>query len=328
MKILVTGAAGFIGSHLVERLVALGHEVVGVDNFDPYYDPALKRQNLAVAVAGPRFHLVEGDVRDRPLLEELLADGCDSVVHLAARPGVRRSLEEPGVYVQINVEGTIAVLEAARRRRGAYVVVASSSSVYGLSPDIPFREEMSRLLPASPYGASKLAAEQFCRVYHSLYRVPVTCLRFFTVYGPRQRPDMAIARFVRCVSSGTPLPFYGDGSAHRDYTYADDVIDGVVRAIERPRGFQVYNLGTEDTVSLTELVAAIEREVGRRAVLALQPDQPGDVPVTRASIERAACGLGYAPRVSLAEGLRRYVAWLRAQSGAPEALVPLRKAGG
>jgi UDP-glucuronate 4-epimerase len=311
MRIVVTGGAGFIGSHLAERLLAEGHEVCCLDNFDAYYAPAVKRRNLEAAHASPRFRLLEGDVLDGGALAEALADRCDAVVHLAARPGVRPSLEEPAAYAQINVTGTVAVLDAARRHGVGHVVVASSSSVYGRSPDTPFREQESRLMPASPYGASKLAAEQFCSTWSELFAVPVTCLRFFTVYGPRQRPDMAIASFVRRVLDGAPLPVYGDGSSRRDYTYIDDVVDGVARTLDQPAGYRVYNLGTEDTVVLRDLIATIERATGRPAVLAHQPDQPGDVPITHASVARAAKDLGYAPRVGIEEGVRRYVAWLR-----------------
>jgi UDP-glucuronate 4-epimerase len=311
MRIAVTGGAGFIGSHLVERLLDGGHDVRCLDNFDAYYDAALKRRNLERALRSSRFRLVEGDAASTASMDQVLEDGCEAVVHLAARPGVRRSLEEPAAYAQINVVGTINVLEACRRRGVGRIVVASSSSVYGRSPDVPFREDESRLMPASPYGASKLAAEQFCAVFHQLSGIPVTCLRFFTVYGPRQRPDMAIPKFVHAVSTGTPLSMYGDGGTRRDYTYVDDIIDGVAAAIERPAGYRVYNLGTEETVTLRDLIATIERTVGRRAVLAQHPDQPGDVPLTHASVARAAQELGYAPRVAIEDGVREYVAWLR-----------------
>ncbi len=312
MRIVVTGGAGFIGSHLTERLLALGHEVRCLDNFDPYYDEAAKRRNLRAALDSRRFRLFKGDIRDEALLDRVLEGGCDAVVHLAARPGVRRSLQEPTAYAQINVVGTISVLEACRRTGVGRVIVASSSSVYGRSPDIPFRETESRLMPASPYGASKLAAEQFCTVFHQLYGIPVTCLRFFTVYGPRQRPDMAIHRFVRGIDQGTPIPVYGDGTTRRDYTYIDDVVDGVVRAIERPGGYRVYNLGTHETVALRDLIGIIERALGKAAVIAREPDQTGDVPVTHASTERAAQDLGYAPHVRIEEGVQRFVEWFRA----------------
>jgi UDP-glucuronate 4-epimerase len=311
MKTLVTGGAGFIGSTLVDRLLALGHDVTCLDNFDGYYEPAAKRQNLATASRSPRFRLVEGDIGQAPLLDRLLADRPEVVVHLAARAGVRPSIADPALYERVNVQGTITLLEACRRHAVPYVVFASSSSVYGVSRDIPFREDSSRLMPASPYGVTKLAGEFFCRAYHHLYGIPITCLRFFTVYGPRQRPDMAIHRFVRLIEDGQPVPVYGDGTARRDFTYVDDVVDGVVRAIERPRDFQIYNLGTHETVALHDLVAAIERAVGKRAAIAQQPDQPGDVPVTYADITRAARDLGYAPSTRLGEGIANFVDWFR-----------------
>jgi len=310
LKILVTGGAGFIGSHLVERLLALGHEVTCLDNLDDYYDRRVKRANLLTALQLPRFHWVWGDVCDRELMEKQLR-GHDAVVHLAARPGVRRSIEEPEHYARVNVSGTISVLEASRRCGVGHIVVASSSSVYGVSPDIPFREETSRLMPASPYGASKLAAEQFCQVFHHLYGIPVTSLRFFTVYGPRQRPDMAIHRFVAQIEEEQPIAVFGDGSSRRDYTYVDDVIVGVERSITRPNGYQVYNLGTTETVALRDLIATIERALGKQAILSERPDQPGDVPITYADIERATRDLDYRPRVGIEEGVRRFVEWFR-----------------
>ncbi|HXX40086.1 MAG TPA: NAD-dependent epimerase/dehydratase family protein [bacterium] len=312
MKVLVTGGAGFIGSHLVERLLVLGHDVTCLDNFDPYYDPQIKRQNLAVASRSARFRLIEGDFGDAALAERVLAGGVDAVVHLAARAGVRPSLADPLLYERVNVHGTIVLLEACRRHPVEHFVFASSSSVYGLSRDIPFHEETSRLLPASPYGVTKLAGEHFCRAYHLLYGIPITCLRFFTVYGPRQRPDMAIHRFVQLIEEGKPIPVYGDGTARRDFTYVDDVVDGVLRAIERPQGFEIYNLGTHDTVMLRDLVAVIERALGKTATILRQPDQPGDVPVTYADVTRAGRDLGYAPSTRIDAGVKKFVEWFRA----------------
>jgi len=312
MRVLVTGGAGFIGSTLTERLLALGHEVTCLDNFDAYYDARIKRQNLAAALRSPRFDLVEGDIGDGALLDRLLADRADTVVHLAARAGVRPSLADPAAYERTNVQGTITLLEACRRHRTAHLVFGSSSSVYGVSPDVPFNEERSRLLPASPYGVTKLAGEYFCRAYEHLYGTPVTCLRFFTVYGPRQRPDMAIHRFVRLIDAGQPVPMYGDGTARRDFTYIDDIVDGIVRAIERPGGFRIYNLGTHDTVMLRDLIALLERAVGKPAVISRQPDQPGDVPVTHADVTLAGRDLGYAPSTDLAAGVAKFVEWFRA----------------
>jgi UDP-glucuronate 4-epimerase len=312
MKILITGGAGFIGSTLAERALALGHDVTCLDNFDPYYDPRIKRDNLAAASRSPRFQLVDGDIGDGALLDRLLPDGVGTVVHLAARAGVRPSLSDPVAYERTNVQGTIALLEACRRHRIGHLVFGSSSSVYGVSRDVPFNEETSRLLPASPYGVTKLAGEYFCRAYHHLYAIPITCLRFFTVYGPRQRPDMAIHRFVRLIEDGQPVPMYGDGTARRDFTYVDDVVEGIVRAIERPGGFRIYNLGTHETITLRDLIALIERAVGKPAVISRQPDQPGDVPVTHADVTLAGRDLGYAPSTDLAAGVAKFVEWFRA----------------
>jgi len=312
MKILVTGAAGFIGSHLVERLVALHHEVFGLDNFDPYYDPDLKRLNLATALSCQRFHLVEGDCRDRVFVGRLIDAGVQVLVHLAAQPGVRRSLEEPEAYAKAGVEGTVAVLEACRRSDVRHFIFGSSSSVYGLSRNIPFKEDDSQLQPASPYGASKLAAEVYCATYHRLYALPVSVLRFFTVYGPRQRPDMAIHRFARLIDEGKPVLVYGDGTSRRDYTYIDDVVDGIIRTIERPDNYQVYNLGNSETVALRDLIPILEHALGKKAILSPQPPQLGDVPVTYACIDRAVQFLGYSPKVKIQEGVRRFVVWFRA----------------
>ena len=320
MKVLVTGGAGFIGSHLVERLIRDGHDVTSVDNLDDYYPPRLKRLNMLQALPSHQLRWVWGDIADRDLMDKLARDQ-DAVMHLAARPGVRRSIDEPGRYAEVNVTGTINVLEASRRARVGHVVVGSSSSVYGVSPDIPFHEESSRLLPASPYGASKLAAEQFCRGFQHLHGIPVTCLRLFTVYGPRQRPDMAIHRFVAGITAGRPITIFGDGRARRDYTYVDDVVDGLMLAIARPNGFQIYNLGTTETISLADLIGTLEHALGMRAVLDPQPDQPGDVPITYANIDRAAKDLGYRPRVAIDEGVRRFVAWFKDLQRAPDRLV-------
>jgi UDP-glucuronate 4-epimerase len=326
VRTIVTGGAGFIGSHLCERLLGLGHDVVCADTFDPYYDPAVKRNNLSAAAASGRFRLVEADILDANFGDRVGIDQGDVLVHLAARAGVRPSVEDPGAYVRTNVQGTVNLLEIARRRGVRHVVVASSSSVYGLTRMLPFREDDPDPAPASPYGASKLAAEVFCRTFHSLYGLPATCLRFFTVYGPRQRPDMAIHKFARFIEEGRPIPVYGDGSSKRDYTYVDDVIDGVVRAIERPNGFQIYNLGGDATVELRELIATLERVLGKTASISPQPDQPGDMPVTSASIERAARDLGYAPRVAIEEGIRRFAEWFRA-SGESASPAPERMGG-
>jgi UDP-glucuronate 4-epimerase len=317
MKILVTGGAGFIGSHLIERLLGQGREVVCLDRFDPYYDVAVKRRNVQGFAGKPGFRLVEGDIRDRDLVDGLLGERPNVVIHLAARAGVRPSVEQPQLYEDVNVRGTIDLLEASRRNGVAHFVFGSSSSVYGLNDNVPFREDDLDLRPTSPYAASKLAGEVYCATYNRLYGLPVTSLRFFTVYGPRQRPDMAIHKFVRAIDRGEPIRMFGDGTARRDYTYVDDVVDGIVRATDHPDGCQVFNLGTTETITLRALVATIEGALGKRANLVHEPPQPGDVPITHASIARAQRQLGYRPKVTIAEGIRRFVEWYR--TDAPEA---------
>ena len=316
MKVLVTGGAGFIGSHLVSRLLDLGHQVVCIDNFDDYYAPRTKRQNLASALKYTNFRLVEGDILDRPLVKELLSERHDVLIHLAGRAGVRPSLERPDQYAKVNVEGTLNLLDASRSGHVGHFVFGSSSSVYGLSQSVPYREDDRHLQPASPYGASKLAAEVFCETFHRLYDLPLTCLRFFTVYGPRQRPDMAIHRFARLIQEGMPVPMYGDGTTRRDYTYIDDVIDGIVRAMEQPRGYQVYNLAAGEPIALRNLISTMQRALGKEARVSELPVQPGDVPITFASIERAMRHLGYTPRTKVEEGVTRFVEWFRAQHSA------------
>jgi UDP-glucuronate 4-epimerase len=310
--VLVTGAAGFIGSHLVERLLARGDRVVGLDNFDPFYPRAVKERNLAAARAHPRFSLEEADLRDGEALLDLFArHGPERVVHLAAKAGVRPSLQDPAAYVAVNVTGTLHVLQACERFPVAHLVFASSSSVYGDSAHVPFSEDDRTDEPASPYAATKKAGECLCFTYHRLLELPITCLRFFTVFGPRQRPDLAIRKFVRLIEAGEPVPFFGDGSTSRDYTYVDDTVDGIVAALDRPSGYQIYNLGRSNPVPLAEMVAAIESALGKRAVLDRQPEQPGDVRTTFADVSKARAELGYEPRVSFEEGIRRFVEWQR-----------------
>ena len=311
-RVLVTGAAGFIGSHLVDRCLDAGVEVTGLDNFDPYYDPEQKRRNLAAAMARPGFRLVEADLRDRAALERLLEEQpFDVVVHLAARAGVRPSLQDPALYFEVNVQGTVHLLEALRRRPETRFVFASSSSVYGGLRRTPFREEDEASRPVSPYAASKKAGEALCYTWHHLYGIPVAALRFFTVYGPRQRPDMAIARFTRLLLEGRPVPVYGDGSSARDYTYVDDIVDGVWRAMERCQGYEIYNLGGSRTTRLARLLALLGEVLGVPPRLEHGPEQPGDVPITCAEVSKARRLLGYAPATPVEEGLRRYADWVR-----------------
>ena len=311
MRVLVTGGAGFIGSHTSEHLLARGDELTVLDNFNTFYDPAIKRANAA-RLRGAR--LVEGDIRDEALVARLFDEGrFDAVVHLAAMAGVRPSLVDPLLYTDVNVRGTQVLLRQLERRRAVRFVFASSSSVYGANERVPFREDDDIHHPISPYAATKRAGELLCYTHHHLYGTPVTCLRFFTVYGPRQRPEMAIHSFVARCLAGRPIPFFGDGSTRRDYTYIDDIVEGTVRALDRARGYAIYNLGESRTISLSELVAAIGRACGVEPVLDRQPMQPGDVLVTYADVSKARADLGYDPRTELADGLARFVAWYRAR---------------
>lgn len=315
--VLVTGAAGFIGSHTVDRLLARGERVIGLDNFDAFYDPALKRRNLAGAQGNPAFRLVVGDIRDPALLQGLLAgERVRAVIHLAARAGVRPSVEQPELYADVNVRGTTVLLEAARRAGVPKVVYASSSSVYGGNTKLPFSEMDPVDHPVSPYAATKKATELIAHTYHHLYGLEAIGLRFFTVYGPRQRPEMAIHAFTRLISQGAPVPLFGDGSARRDYTYIDDVLQGVLSALDRGRGCRIYNLGESATTRLDELLALLGRALGLEPAIDRRPPQPGDVPATYADISRARAELGYHPQVPVAEGIRRFVEWFRSAEAA------------
>jgi UDP-glucuronate 4-epimerase len=312
MRILLTGGAGFIGSHVLERLIARGDDVTVVDDFNDYYDPAVKRQNLP----GGGFRLHERDIRESC---ELVAEiRPDIVIHLAARAGVRPSLQDPALYESVNVGGTLILLEACRRARVPRFLFASSSSVYG-NAEVPFREEEAPLRPVSPYGTTKLMGEHYARVYARLHGIHVTCLRFFTVYGPRQRPDMAIHAFTAAIASGREITLFGDGSTERDYTHISDILQGILGALDRDEPFAVYNLGESRTVPLRRLVELLEEGVGKKARIRWLPKQPGDVDRTFASIDRARANLAYAPKVSIEEGLRGFVSWYRekAAPGSP-----------
>ena len=315
MNVLVTGGAGFIGSHLSARRLARGDRVVVLDDFNDFYDPGLKRENVAPYLSHPNFRLVEGDIRDRALVFRTFAEErFDAVLHLAARAGVRPSLREPVLYEEVNCVATLHLLEAAVAHGRPLFLFASSSSVYGINSKLPFSEDDPIDRPISPYATTKRAGELHVFTAHHLHGLRAFCLRFFTVYGPRQRPEMAIARFIRSIEEGVPIPFYGDGSSRRDYTYIDDIADGVEAALERaPSGssFEIVNLGGARPVTLSELVAAIESATGRKATLDRQPLQPGDVPVTYASVEKAERLLGFRARVPLAEGLQHSVEWFR-----------------
>jgi UDP-glucuronate 4-epimerase len=311
--VLVTGGAGFIGSHVCEALAARGDRVAAFDDFNPFYDPAVKRRNAA-ALAAKGIGTVEGDLRRKADVDGAFAHvKPDAVVHLAAMAGVRPSIEDPSLYVDVNLGGTTHVLDACVRTGVRRLAFASSSSVYGNNPKTPFSEDDRVDDPISPYAATKKAGELLCHAYAHLHRLPVACLRFFTVYGPRQRPDLAIHKFAKLMRAGKPLPFFGDGTTRRDYTYVDDVVQGVLRALDRIEGYRIYNLGESRTVSLTELVAALETALGRKAVLDRRPEQPGDVKITYADVSRARRELGYDPRTALEDGLARFAAWLDAE---------------
>ena len=310
-RVLVTGGAGFIGSHTVDALLARGDEVWVLDNFNDFYDPAIKRANAA-ALSGA--HLVEGDLRDEACLDALFEEGrFEGVIHLAAMAGVRPSLENPLLYEDVNVRGTLLLLERIRRSAGCRFVFASSSSVYGSNENVPFKEDDDIHHPVSPYAATKRSGELHAFTYHHLYGIPTSCLRFFTVYGPRQRPEMAIHKFVRMATAGEALPFFGDGTTARDYTYIDDIVQGVVAALDRCEGYEIYNLGESQTTSLAELVETIAGALDVEVVLDKQPMQPGDVVITYADVSKARERLGYSPSVLIPEGVARFIAWYRSE---------------
>lgn len=314
MRILLTGAAGFVGSAVARILLTRKDEVIGLDDFNDFYDPAVKRARVAELKKFGAYTQVEGDLRKQADVERAFARPFDAVAHLAARAGVRPSLEDPALYVDTNVKGTVHILEAMRAREIKKLVFASSSSVYGGNTKVPFAEDDPVVNPWSPYAASKRAAELMLGVYHHLYGIQSYALRFFTVYGPGQRPDLAIAKFVGLISRGEELPFFGDGSSGRDYSYVDDIAAGVVAAIDRVKGCEIINLGGEKPVTLSEMVATIERVLGKKARIKRLPDQPGDVPITYADIRKARRLLDYAPSVSFEEGVRRYVESTKKQS--------------
>jgi len=315
-NILITGGAGFIGSHLVDLLIAdQNNRIIVVDNFNDFYDPAIKRANVAPHIGRDNFELLESNIADAGAMDDLFARSrFDLVVHLAARAGVRPSLADPLAYEETNVRGTYALLEAARRNGVKRFVFGSSSSVYGVNAKVPFSEDDPIAQPISPYSATKIAGEAACHAYSHLYGMRIVCLRFFTVYGPRQRPDLAIHKFARLIAAGKPVPIYGDGTTRRDYTYIDDIISGVEAAISYDQSqFEIINLGESETVELRQLVEVIERAMGKRAILTRQSEQPGDVPVTYANIDKARRLLGYNPQTRLEAGIEKFVAWFKDQ---------------
>jgi len=310
--VLVTGGAGFIGSHLTRRLLGRGDRVTVLDDFNDFYDPARKWANVAPFQPRPEYELVEGDIRDADLVEDLFKRGAfDIVVHLAARAGVRPSLQEPILYEDTNCIGTLRLLEAARRRGPEKFIFGSSSSVYGINQKVPFAETDEINQPISPYATTKRTGELLCYNYNHLYGMRIACLRFFTVYGPAQRPEMAIHKFTDLLARGQAVTMYGDGGSRRDYTYVEDIIDGVVASMDLAPPFEILNLGGADTTSLADLIRWIAEELEVEPIVETLPDQPGDVPITYADVTKAAEVLGYSPKVPIREGLRRFVAWYR-----------------
>jgi UDP-glucuronate 4-epimerase len=311
-KILLTGGAGFIGSHLAERLLAQGHSLLIVDDFNDFYPREVKLRNISSVREHGIFELIEAEICDSDRMTRAFSEFApEVVVHLAARAGVRPSLEQPLLYVQTNVHGTLLLLELARKHGVRKFVFASSSSVYGSTSRVPFSEEASDPYPISPYGVTKLAGEKLCYCYSRIYKLPAVCLRFFTVYGPRQRPDLAIHKFVRLIDENREIPFFGDGSSRRDYTYIDDIVDGIVAAMEHDSQFEIINLGNSHPISLSQLIHLLEQKLGKAARIKTLPVQPGDMLSTHADLAKAYRLLGYEPKVPFEEGIGHFVNWFR-----------------
>jgi len=314
MEILVTGGAGFIGSHLTERLLSRDDKVVVIDNLNDYYSPRIKEQNLSTSMRSSNMTFIKGDILDMKILQKIFdGNSFDVIVHLAARAGVRASLEQPLLYEEVNCRGTLNLLEMARRHQVRRFVFASSSSVYGNVRETPFREDARIDRPVSPYAATKAAGELYCHNYHHLFGISCTILRFFTVYGPRQRPDMAIHKFATLIDQGREIPFFGDGSTARDYTFCTDIIDGVEAAIDRNLGFEIINLGESRTTTLSKLVGIIEKELGKKAVLNKLPIQPGDVEITCADVSKAKRLLDYNPSTTIEDGVHSFIEWFKSR---------------
>lgn len=310
MNILVTGAAGFIGSHVCEHFIKLGHSVIGLDNFDSFYPIEFKAQNLEDLNKSTRFQFYEADIRDKKGLDDIFRDAnIEVVIHLAAKAGVRPSIESIEEYYDVNVNGTVNLLESMRKNGVKKMLFASSSSIYGNNGKVPFSETDPVDNPISPYASTKKSGELLCHVYHHLYNFDITCLRFFTVFGPRQRPDLAIHKFTRLIEEEKPIPFYGDGSTSRDYTYIADIVDGINCAINHLKGYQIFNLGESTVITLNQLVRTIENTLNKKAILNKQPMQPGDVNKTYADISRAKSEIGYNPKFDFETGIKEFVEW-------------------
>ena len=313
MNFLVTGGAGFIGSNLCERLLRSGHAVWAFDELNDFYDPKFKQRNLAeIQALGLPFTFVKGTITDRAALDQLFASvKFDQIIHLAARAGVRPSLLDPVLYQRVNVEGTVNVLEAARHAGVKKITIASTSSVYGLNSKVPFSESDPIFSAISPYAASKLCCEALGHVYHHIYGMDVVMLRFFTVYGRRQRPDLAIYKFAKLITAGKPIPVFGDGSTARDYTFVGDILDGILACTQQEFGYEIFNLGESQVVKLSYMIELLESALGKKAIIDRQPMQPGDVPLTFANISKAQARLGYNPHTKIEQGIPMFVDWFK-----------------
>ena len=317
--ILVTGGAGFIGSHLVESLLQEDYRVICLDNFNDSYSPLLKEQNIRHVLENPDFELIRGDILDIQLLKHIftgeglktLDSGPSTIIHLAAMAGVRASLISPDIYIDVDVKGTLNLLEMARNYDVKQFIFASSSSVYGINKKVPFSPDDLLPLQVSPYAAAKRCAELYCRTYHHLYNIPITILRLFTVYGQRQRPDMAIRKFISLIFDDKPIPVFGDGKSRRDYTYVSDCIEGFMKAMNKPMDFEIFNIGSGKLIELQELINLLERETGREVKMEHLDNQAGDVPITYADISKTRRTLGYNPKISIEEGVKRFVEWYK-----------------
>jgi UDP-glucuronate 4-epimerase len=309
MRVLLTGGAGFIGSILAERMLASRYEVWAVDNFDPYYDPKIKRRNLKKALASRNFFLLEGDIRNRLFLEKVFRKTkFDKIIHLAAKAGVRSSLTDPISFADTNINGTLNLLEACRKHKVRNFIFGSSSSVYG-NCQIPYRETEKRLNPLSPYGATKLSGEQICYLYHQFYGMNMTLLRFFTVYGPRQRPDMAIHKFTKLMKAGKQIQIYGQGDSQRDYTYVEDIVNGVTASLKQNFDYEIFNLGNSQRVKLIDLIRLLESKLQKKARLKFWPAEKSEPKITWADISKASRLLGFKPQTSLEEGIDNFLEW-------------------
>jgi len=312
MATMVTGCSGFIGSHVVDRLLSKGENVAGIDNFDSFYDPSIKKKNIEHNLDNKNFTFYQEDIRDKAEMEKILKmNEIETIIHLAARAGVRPSIQDPLLYQDVNIRGTINLLEISKGQDLKNFVFGSSSSVYGINEKIPFREDDPVDKAISPYAATKKACETFCYTYHHLYGIPITSLRFFTVYGPRQRPEMAIHKFTRSIEEGKVIEMYGDGKSRRDYTYISDIVNGIIAAADKKLGYEIINLGNSNVVELRYLIQLIEEKLGKSAIIRKMPDQPGDVPVTYADISKAQKLLNYEPEVCIEEGIEKFVHWYR-----------------